>query len=128
MKVADADKVMVTTFADGARTATAEWVVELDTDRVGFWTPDITGWPARLAASDVVSLQAADSRGRAVLDEPVLEGRAHVITDGPDFDLIRERTRAKYRIGATVAGVVDKVKELRGPDTPEGAVILHIVA
>ena len=128
MKLSDAERVMVTTFADGARTATAEWVVQLDDDTVGFWTPDITVWPARLAGSDVVSVQAADDRGRVMIEEPVLEGRAHIVTEGPEFEALRDRTKAKYRIGTAFAGVVDKVKELRGPDTPEGAVVLHIVA
>ncbi|MFV0405534.1 MAG: hypothetical protein ACK5LN_01720 [Propioniciclava sp.] len=128
MKIADADRVLVTTFAEESRTTTAEWVVELDTDRIGFWTPDVTEWPARLATSEVVSLQAADGLGRAILDEPVLEGRAYVLTEGADFDLLRERTRTKYRLSATVVGLVDAVKDLSGPKTPAGAVVLHIVA
>lgn len=128
MKLADAEKVLITTFADGAQQATAEWVVGLDDDRVGFWAPDVTEWEPRLAASAVVSLQAANDRGRAVLDEPVLEGRAQLVTEGPDFDALRDLTREKYRLGATVASVLDAVKELGGPETPEGAVVIHIVA
>lgn len=128
MKLADADRVQVTTFGADERATTDEWVVGLDDDTVGFWTPDITAWPQRLAHSDVVSLQAADGRGKPIIDEPVLEGRAHVVTEGSELEALRELTQAKYRVGTTVASAVDAVKEWGGSVTPEGAVVLHIVA
>lgn len=128
MILADAERILVTTFADDQRMATAEWVVGIDSDRVGFWTPDVTAWQERLVASDVVSVQAADHWGKAILDEPVLEGRAHLVLEGREFDVVREATRAKYSVGTAVAGLADKVRELGGSVTPEGVVLIHIVA
>lgn len=127
MTLADADRLLVTTFAGGVRASTAEWVVGVTEGSVGFWTPDITSWVSRLEPSDVVSVQAADGRGRAVLDEPVLEGRARMETAGATFDDVREATRTKYRIGSTVADMVDAFRDWEGAPSPEGVVVIRIV-
>ncbi|MFV0453196.1 MAG: hypothetical protein ACK5LS_13325 [Propioniciclava sp.] len=128
MKLVDADKILVTTFGGESRTATAEWVIGLDDDRVGVWTPDLTAWQARLGDSAVVSVQAADDRGRAVLGEPVLEARAVLLTEGSEYDLIREQTWDRHPVGAWLSDVADARREFTGAASPEGAVLLHIVA
>lgn len=128
MNIGEADRVLVTTWdAEGTPTSSAQFVVSLDDDRVGLWMPDAVSWVDRLAHSDVVSVQAATSTGRPLRDEPVLEGRAVLVHEGSDFDTARALTHDKYGLTASVADVVDWVRELGGPKTPPGVIIVRIV-
>lgn len=127
MALADASHILVTTFADGGRQASAERIVALPDAEVGFWTPDITAWQPRLAASPVVTVQACNSRGAVDREQPLLEGRARVVLDGPLLQAAREATHAKYGLAVRASGWVDRLKELGGEVTPEGAVVIDVV-
>lgn len=128
MALADAPRLVVTTFPRGAEpVASAEWVVAAGDRRVGFWTPDATAWTARLAGSAVVTVRAANRLGKVDREAPLLEGRAEVVTDGAVLERVREATHAKYGLGAGVAGLVDRVKELGGQKTPEAAIVIDVV-
>jgi hypothetical protein len=124
----DHSHILVTTFGpDGVAESSVEWIVGLPDDRVGFWTPDVTGWQERLAVSPVVTIQACSSRGKVIRGEPLFEGRAELEFAGVVFDQLRKATHDKYGIRASLAGLVDKARELAGPDTPEGGVVFTIV-
>ncbi len=126
--IGDAKRIQVTSFgADNATDASTEWVVAVSDTRIGFWTPDITGWEARTATSPVVSVHQCDSFGKVDREQPVFEGRVQILTSGEIFDEVKRDTKGKYAVGAFVAGVVDKVKELGGDETPEGVVLINIV-
>ncbi len=128
MALTDHSHILVTTFnAEGVTEASVEWVVGLPDDRIGFWTPDITGWQTRLAVSPVVTIQACNSRGRVIRAEPLLEGRAELEYAGLVFEQLKKATHDKYGIKASWAGLVDRAKEISGPDTPEGGVVFNIV-
>ena len=128
MRLADAQRIQLTTFdATGTPTVSHEWVVDLGADRVGFWTPHATPWQLRLSLTPVVSVQAADGRGRPLREQPVFEGRAELVLDGPELDAARARTKAKYGVGTKLAEAVDKAWELGGTVSPECAVIVHVV-
>lgn len=128
MALSDAARLIVTTFAaGGVAQASTEWVVPAGDRQIGFWTPDVGDWTQRLAESAVVTVRAANQFGKVVREAPLLEGRAEIVTDGPLLDEVREATRAKYGVGTTVAGVIDRLKELGGPVTPEAAIVIDIV-
>ena len=74
-----------------------------------------------------MSVQAASSSGAALRAEPVLEGRAHLVTDGADFEAARTLTEAKYGLAAKVANAVDWAWEIGGSRTPHGVVVIHVV-
>lgn len=128
MKISDAPRIVLTTFdAAGAPSASHEWVVEVGNDTVGFWTPHVTPWLERLRLTDVVTLQAASRSGRGLREEPVLEGRAVIVTDGDQLDAVRTLTRTKYGAAATLTGLVDRAWELGGARSAEGAIVIHVV-
>lgn len=128
MAIADERHMRVSTFgASGEPEASTEWVVVLGDSRIGFWTPDATAWTARLAASPVVTVQACGATGTVKREHPLLEGRAELVREGPTFDEVKAAIQAKYALGATAAGLVDKVRELGGTTTPELAVVINIV-
>lgn len=124
----EARRIQVTTFAaDGTPQASVEWVVSVSDTRIGFWTPDVTGFEVRIANSPVVSVHQCDRFGHIDRSQPLFEGRAQIVTEGEIHDEVKKRTKDKYAVGAFVANVVDKVKELSGDKTPEGVVVINIV-
>lgn len=128
MGIADERHVRVTTFgAGGDAVASTEWIVGLADARLACWTPDATGWPARLAASPVVTIQAAGPTGAVRREAPLLEGRAELVTEGPALAEARELTMKKYAVAAPAAGLLDSARELGGTRTPEGAVVITVV-
>ncbi len=128
MNLGDADRVVLTTFdAAGTPSRSSEFVVSLGEDRIGCWTPHASPWVERLTLSPIVSVQAADRAGRALRSEPVLEGRAELLTEGPDLDQAHQLCKDKYGFAATLADVVDKAWEIGGTRTPHGVVVVHIV-
>lgn len=128
MNLGEADRLVVTTFdAAGQGTSSAEFVVALDEDTVGVWTPHSTPWVERLRLSPVVSVQAASGAGRALRTEPVLEGRARLVTEGADVQAAEKLTREKYGLAAGIVRAVDWAWEVGGQHSPDGVVIIHIV-
>lgn len=128
MNLGDADRVVITTFdASGTPTRSSEFVVGLGEDRVGLWTPHAVGWDERLKLSPVVSVQAASASGKALRTEPVLEGRAELVSEGTDFEAGQKLTHDKYGFAAGLATFVDRAWELGGARTPSGVVVVHIV-
>lgn len=128
MSLGDAERLCVTTFgADGTSTTSAEYVVQLDDDTVGLWTPHSTPWVDRLAHSAVVSVQAANALGRALRTEPVFEGRAQLRSEGDDLTRAAALTQQKYGLAAGITRAVDWAWEVGGQRSPDGVVIIHIV-
>lgn len=128
MPIADERHMRVTTFGPAGEPASStEWVVGLDDSRIGFWTPDSTEWTARLATSPVVTVQASGSTGTVKREQPLLEGRAELLADGPVFDEVKAAILAKYSVAAPAAGLLDSVRELGGTRTPEAAVVIDVV-
>lgn len=126
--LADADHILVTAYdAQGGETRSVERVVELGDHRIAYWLPDGTGVAERFAAAPVVSVRACSRTGRPKISEPLLEGRASVLAEGPVFDEARAAIKEKYALGAGLAGVVDRARELVGPDTPEAVVVIDVV-
>lgn len=75
---------------------TPAWIVPVDGGRVGFWTASTTGKVKRLAHTPRVELQPSDSRGRPEEGTAPVAATAAVVTDGPDFDTVTRRIKAKY--------------------------------
>ena len=71
--------------------------------------------------------KTASSSGKALREEPVIEGRARLITDGAEYEAVRAATQAKYGVAMKVAEVADWAWELGGKGTPVGVVIVSIV-
>ncbi|QIK71375.1 hypothetical protein G7070_02590 [Propioniciclava coleopterorum] len=128
MRLGDADRVNVTTFdAAGEGTTSTNFVVHMAQDKVGLWTTESGPWTERLALSSVVSLHAANASGRVLREEPVLEGRALLVTEGEDYDSVKAATREKYGVSMKVAEVADWAWELGKKGTPDGVVVVSIV-
>jgi len=127
--LADAGHILVTAYdRQGGETESVERVVELSDTRVAYWLADGTGTAERFEAAPVVSVRSCSRTGRPKLNEPLYEGRASVVSEGPLFDEAKARIKAKYSIGAGIAGAVDRAKELVGQDTPEAVVVIDLVA
>lgn len=128
MRVGDAERVLITTFdAAGDGTTSTNFVVEVAEDTVGVWSTESGPWTERLALSQVVSVQAATSSGRALREEPVLEGRARMVTEGEEFDRVKNATAAKYGLAMKLAEVTDWAWELGGKGTPDAVIIVSVV-
>lgn len=126
--IGDEDRILVTSYApDGGQDATVERVVELSDPRLACWTPDGTGLADRFAAAPVVSVRPCSRGGKPRLDGALLEGRAAVVTAGPELVAAREATRVKYGLGAQVSGALDRAREFFGATTPEAVVLITIV-
>ncbi|MFP5417121.1 MAG: hypothetical protein ACLGHZ_09690 [Actinomycetes bacterium] len=120
--------MVVTTFdASGTATTSSEFCVPLGEGRVGLWTPHATPWRERLRDSAVVSVQAASASGRVVHTEPVFEGRAELVSEGPDFEAARALTHDKYGFAAQLADAVDWAWELGAQKSPAGVVVVSVV-
>ena len=129
MSLGDAERVVVSTVdASGVATSSAEFCVPLGEHRIALWTPHATPWVERLKHSPVVSVQAASASGRALRAEPVFEGRAELVTDGPEFEAVHDLTSEKYGFAVQLADAVDWAWELGGPKTPHGVVVVNLVA
>ena len=128
MRLGDAPRVVVTTFdAAGQGTTSTNFIVAMDEDRVWLWTTETGPWTERLALSAVVSLHAATASGKPLREEPVIEGRARLITSGAEYETVEEATLAKYGLAMKVARAADWAWELGGKGTPNGAVVVDIV-
>ncbi len=128
MRLGDAERVNVTTFdAAGEGTTSTNFVVHMAEDKVGLWTTESGPWTQRLALSDVVSLHAATSSGKVLREEPVLEGRARLVTEGEEFDAVKAATKEKYGLAMKVAEVTDWAWELGGKGTPDAVIVVGII-
>lgn len=126
--LADADHILVTAYdAQGGETSSVERVVELADHRVAYWLADGTGAAVRFAAAPVVSVRSCSRTGRAKASDPLLEGRAFVVAEGPLFDETKAAIKEKYGFGASLTGALDRARELVGEDTPEAVVVINIV-
>jgi uncharacterized protein len=72
------------------------WCTPLDEDRFGFWTSSESGKAKRLAHTDRVVVQPSDGRGKVKAGSGAEEGRAEVVSSGPDFDAVMQGIAAKY--------------------------------
>ena len=121
MALGDEKYILLTTFRrDGTPVATPVWAVELDEQRVGFWTSSGSGKAKRLAHTARVTVTPCDARGRVKPGAAVVDATARVVT-GSELEDIRTRIVAKYglmtkftKLLGTIAGV------LRGKRIPYG--------
>lgn len=119
------DYVVVTTFSPDVKTV--ERVVELADGRFGFWTADAGEMAGRFAEPQTVVVRICDRGGKVDLVQPLFEGRAVFVAEGPDFEAVKSEVAAKHGWATKRENAVDRAKELFGPKTPEGAVVLEII-
>ena len=104
MTIADEKYLRFTTYRrDGTPVSTATWVVPVDEHRVGFWTSSASGKAKRLRNNPAVELQPGDGRGRAKAGTEPISASAVVVSEGPDFDAVHRRVKAKYGVMTHVA-------------------------
>lgn len=128
MSIGDEKHILLTTFSDGQTTReSVERIVSVSDSRLGFWVPDASVLEHRFDASDTVTVQACARGGKPDRTQPVLEGRAEVVTEGPLFDEVKHAVADKYGFEVTVESTVDKVKEVFGHKTPEAVVLIDVV-
>lgn len=128
MGIAQARHMVLSNWdAEGAKVSTVERVAGVSDTRVGFWVTDVEAWRQRFAHSDVVTLQEAGRGGKPDIDEPLLEGRVLVLTEGPLFDEVRETIHAEHKLSAGFDDLKDKLGELFGKKTVEGVVLINVV-
>jgi hypothetical protein len=121
--------VSFTTFRrDGTPVSSAVWIVELHDERLGFTTSPTSGKAKRLRHTSRVTIQASDMRGRVRAGSGVVEGTAEVVTEGPVFDEISAKVRAKYGLMVSVGRFFTKLAERRRPGRPsdDGAVVITL--
>lgn len=126
---AEADYIQVTSYPPHADPViSVERVAALSDLRLAYWLPDGAGVAERFAAGPVVSVRPCSRAGKPKLEEPVLEGRASVVTEGPVFDEAKAAIRSKYGLVVAVVGAVDRARELLGERTPEAVVVIDVVS
>lgn len=128
MSLRTAEHMLVTSYDDEGRAQTSlEQLVAVDDGQVGYWLANDQGVRDRFPDDCVVSVRAATSRGKPVIEEPVIEGRASVLADGPDFDRVKAGIREKYPSRSWVSTVMDRTREIFGGRTPECVVLIHLL-
>jgi uncharacterized protein len=104
MGLAEEKYVVVTTFRrSGEGVSTATWVTGLPDGRIGFWTSSQSGKAKRLRNNGKVTVQPGNARGATKPGTEATAGTATVVTDGPDFDAVQSRIKAKYGFMVTVS-------------------------
>lgn len=125
MGLDNAEHIQLATFNPDVKSV--ERVVRLADGRIGTWTADGTELSKRLPTAATVIVRICDRGGKVDLEQPLFEGRAEYIASGSVFDEIKTLTVEKYGAKVTVGNVFDRVKELFGGKTPEGAVVIDIL-
>lgn len=125
MGLDNAEHIQLTTFDPDVKSV--ERVVRLADGRIGAWTPDGTELSKRLPTAATVIVRICDRGGKVDLEQPLFEGRAEFVASGSVFDEIKALTAEKYGAKVTVVNVLDRVKELFGRRTTEGAVVIDIL-
>ncbi|AXE39433.1 hypothetical protein [Acidipropionibacterium virtanenii] len=128
MSLRTAEHMLVTSYDDEGRARTSlEQLVPVADGQVGYWLADDRGVRERFPDDCVVSVRAATSRGKPVIEEPVVEGRASVLSEGPVYEQIKAAVGDKYPSRSWLSSAVDKTKEIFGGRTPECAVLIHLL-
>jgi PPOX class probable F420-dependent enzyme len=97
MAISDEKYVSSTTYRrSGTPVSTATWIVDLDGERIGFWTSSKSGKYKRLRNDPKITLQPSDQRGKVKAGTAPVEGTAELATSGPQFDAVQSKVRAKY--------------------------------
>jgi PPOX class probable F420-dependent enzyme len=110
MAIADEKYLRFTTYRrDGTPVSTATWVVPVDDHRVGFWTSSASGKAKRLRNNPAVELQPSDGRGRAKAGTEPVSASAVLVSEGPDFDAVHRRVKAKYGLMTGIARRLAKI-------------------
>lgn len=128
MSLRTAERILVSSYdSEGRSTTSTEQVVLVGDGEIGFWLANDLGVRERFPDNCVVSVHAATSRGRAIDSEPVLEGRAVVLADGPVFDQVKAQIVEKYRAQSWATAVAGRTRELFGGKTPECVVVIRLL-
>lgn len=126
MAISDEKYVSTTTYRKaGAPVATATWIVDMGSGRVGFWTSSKSGKYKRLRNSPRITLQPSDSRGKVRAGTTPVSGTANLSTSGPDFDAVQRKVRAKYGFMVPVSHFFNVLGHL-GKSFPYGDVVVVI--
>lgn len=127
MSLRTAEQMLVTSYdAEGQRETSAHQFVPVGDGEVGFLVANDLGIRDRFPENSVVSVRAADRKGRPITDEPVMEGRAFVVSEGPVFEQVKKDIAEKYPEPWT-ATVSNTAKKLFGGRTPECVVMLRLI-
>jgi PPOX class probable F420-dependent enzyme len=117
----DEKYILLTTFRrDGTPVATPVWAVELDDEKIGFWTSSGSGKAKRLAHTTRVTVQPCDARGRVKEGTAAVNATARMVTGG-ELETIRERVIAKYGVMTKISKAVGAIAGIaRGKRIPYG--------
>src|ERR1700729_2297690 len=127
MALSDEKYVASTTYRkSGAAVPTATWIVSLDAGKVGFWTSSRSGKYKRLSGNPRITLQPADSRGKARPGSSPADGSAELITSGPEFDDVQRKVRAKYGFMVSLAKFFNILGHLGKGPFPYGDVAVVV--
>jgi uncharacterized protein len=126
MAIGDEKYVSTTTYRkSGTPVATATWIVELGSGRVGFWTSSKSGKYKRLRNSPRITIQPSDGRGKVKDGTTAVSGTANLSTSGADFDAVQSKVRAKYGFMVPVSHFFNVLGHL-GKSFPYGDVAVVI--
>lgn len=124
MAVSDSEHILVSTFEPDADTV--ERVVVAGDLRIGWWTPDADAAITRFSGQPIVMVRACDGKGRPDLEQPPLEGRSEIITEGRHYDDVRTAMVEKYGASAIGEGLVDQVRGIFGGGVKNPGVVVLI--
>lgn len=125
MGLGEADHVLVTTFNPDLKSV--ERIAQLPDGRIGFWTPNTAEMASRFAEPQTVIVRICDRGGKVDLEQPLYEGRAVFVAEGPDFDAVKSAVAERHGLAVRLSSTMDRAKELFGAKTPEGVVLIDIV-
>lgn len=127
MSLRTAEQMLVTSYdSEGQRETSLHQLVPVGDGEVGFWVDNDQGIRDRFPENSVVSVRAATRRGHPITDEPVMEGRAFVVSDGPVFEHVKKDIAEKYPESWT-STVSSTAKKLFAGRTPECVVIVRLI-
>jgi hypothetical protein len=127
MSLRTAEQMLVTSYdAEGERETSLHQLVPAGDGEVAFWVANDQGVRERFPENSVVSVRPATRRGRPVTDEPVMEGRAFVLAEGPVFEQVKKDIAEKYPESWT-STVSNTARKLFAGRTPECVVIIKLI-
>ena len=114
MSISEEKYVAFTTYRrNGEPKSLPVWIADLGDGRVGFTTASSSYKVKRLRNDDRVVLQPSDSRGNVRDGTEPVSGTGEIL-GGADFEMVRDRIKAKYGIQFALINVVGGFMKLIG--------------